>query len=95
MAGMCVVGGVHGKGGMHDRGHDRWACLAGRGMHGRGHVWQDRQLLQRIVCILLECTLVSILFFSYTIKEPDDGQFGAVDENGTWSGFIGLLIRKV
>ena len=37
----------------------------------------------------------SILFFSYTIKEPDDGQFGAVDENGTWSGFIGLLIRKV
>ena len=38
-------------------------CVAGwhawqRGMHGRGHAWQERRPLKRAVCILLECILV-------------------------------------
>ena len=33
--------------------------------------------------------------FSYTIKEPDDGVFGTIDKNGTWSGIIAQLINKV
>ena len=32
----CVVGGMHGVGGVHGRG----ACMAG-GMHGGGYVWQQ------------------------------------------------------
>ena len=53
-----------------------------------------------ILCILIQVRsdgwfLFQFCFFSYTIKEPDDGKFGAVDENGTWSVFIGLLIKKV
>ena len=66
-----MVGGMDG-GGMHDKGH-AWqgVCLAGgvhgRVMHGRGHVWQEsawqeRQPLQWMVCILLECILVIVLF---------------------------------
>ena len=33
--------------------------------------------------------------FSYTIKEPEDGLFGTIDKNGTWSGIIAQLINKV
>ena len=33
--------------------------------------------------------------FSYTIKEPEDGVFGTIDKNGTWSGIIAQLINKV
>ena len=63
-----MAGGMHGRGGVCDRG----VCMAGghvwqggvhgRGVHGRGHAWQERQPLQRVVCILLECILVYILF---------------------------------
>ena len=40
------------------------ACMAGGYacwgvMHGEGHVWQERRLLQRTVRIPLECILVS------------------------------------
>ena len=43
-------GGMRGKGG---------------GMHGESeHAWQERRLLQRTVCILLECILVAHHFMS-------------------------------
>ena len=32
---------------------------------------------------------------SYEIKEPKDGTLGAPYENGSWSGVIGQIIRKV
>ena len=54
--GTCMAGCVCGKG----------ACMAegmcGGGMHGGGHVWQERWPLQWTVRILLECILVMSLF---------------------------------
>ena len=29
------------------------------------------------------------------MKEPEDQTWGAIDENGEWSGMIGQIIRKV
>ena len=59
---------MHGEGGVHGKGWcvAKGACVAG-GMHGRGcvwqgHVWQERQPLQQIVCILLKRILVAILY---------------------------------
>ena len=60
--GMHAGGGVHGRRGMNDM----MACMAGgacvaAGHSWRGggvHAWQERQPLQRTVCILLECILV-------------------------------------
>ena len=31
----------------------------------------------------------------YTVKEPEDQTWGAIDENGEWSGMIGQIVRKV
>ena len=31
----------------------------------------------------------------YIVKEPEDQTWGAIDENGEWSGMIGQIIRKV
>ena len=35
------------------------------------------------------------MMFSYEVNEPTDQPFGAVDENGTWSGMIGQILRHV
>ena len=35
------------------------------------------------------------LSFSFEIKEPSDGKYGALHKNGTWSGIIGQLSRNV
>ena len=34
-------------------------------------------------------------FESYTIIPPPDGQWGIEDANGSWSGMIGQIVRKV
>ena len=42
-----------------------WCALQGvhaRGMHSRGHAWQERWPLQQMVRILLECILVLHVF---------------------------------
>ena len=44
-----MVGGVH----------DRESCVA------EGHAWQERQLLQQMVCILLECILALKTFDTF------------------------------
>ena len=59
MAGVCVwQGGMHGKGGMHDRGH-AWqgVCMAGP-MHSKRACVVGETATARI---LLECILVSSL----------------------------------
>ena len=33
--------------------------------------------------------------FDYNIRPVLDGNYGAEDENGTWNGMVGELIRKV
>ena len=61
--GACVAGGVHVRGasmagGMHDR-----VCA----WRGGEHVWQERQPLQRVVRILLECILVVHNYYHVTL----------------------------
>jgi hypothetical protein len=36
-----------------------------------------------------------ILLNSYTIIEPDDGQWGVLDINKSWTGMIGILKERV
>ena len=36
-----------------------------------------------------------IYLFSYTLVEPPDGQYGAPEDNGTWNGMVGMLMRGV
>lgn len=45
------------------------------------------------VDVLMEIT--TRLGLNYTISEPEDGEFGAVGADGTWSGMIGEVDRKV
>ena len=39
--------------------------------------------------------LIRNYFFSYEVKESPDGEFGAINDNGEWSGLIGQLKEKV
>ena len=32
--------------------------------------------------------------FTYEMTKPPDKQWGAIKSDGTWSGMIGMLIRK-
>ena len=65
--GVCVAGGMHGRGACMAGG----ACVVG-GMHGgggkhgeRGHVWQgilQDTVNEQVVCILLKCILLLHIF---------------------------------
>ena len=39
--------------------------------------------------------MMSALCCRYTFMLPTDGEWGAVDESGTWSGLVGMLQMKV
>ena len=32
--------------------------------------------------------------FTYTVKKPPDGSYGAIKSDGSWSGLVGELIKK-
>ena len=32
--------------------------------------------------------------FTYTLIKPPDGQWGAIQPDGSWSGLVGMLIRQ-
>ena len=32
--------------------------------------------------------------FTYTVIQPIDGQWGAIQTDGTWSGKVGMLLRE-
>ena len=36
----------------------------------------------------------NLLNFTYTLKKPNDGKYGALKENGRWTGMIGVLQRN-
>ena len=61
--GVCVVGGMCGRGGVWWGACIAGGCMAGGGgMHGKGGggygAWQERRPLQLKVRILVECILV-------------------------------------
>ena len=49
------------------------------------------------VCVCVWCFLLQALYLSisYTLVEPPDGQYGAPEDNGTWNGMVGMLMRGV
>ena len=78
LEGVCMPGGVavegyvwvgHAcQGACVARGHEyRVVCMARGACMAVERVWQERQPLQRAVCILLECILVSMFLFLYII----------------------------
>ena len=72
----CMPGHMCGKG-RHVCG--RGVCMAG------GHVWQERQPLQRTVCILLECILVM------EVRRTESVQEEIVDETQTTTPIQALI----
>ena len=34
-----------------------------------------------------------ILNFTYDLTQPPDGQWGAIQPDGSWSGLVGMLMR--
>lgn len=35
------------------------------------------------------------MFYRYSIHFPKDGKYGALKDDGTWSGMVGQLINNV
>lgn len=46
-------------------------------------------------CVDMLKELADILKFSFKIKLVDDGQYGAPEPNGSWTGMVGELINRV
>ena len=58
--------------------------------HDNGTITLDRGIF---VEVLEE--LSKLLNFSYTVSVPPDGEWGALRDDGTWSGMVGQLKREV
>ena len=46
-------------------------------------------------CADLTKKIASFVNFDYVIQPVKDGSYGAEDENGTWNGMVGELVRNV
>ena len=46
-------------------------------------------------CKDLTMTIADFVGFEYEIRPVRDGKYGAVDENNTWNGMVGELVRNV
>jgi len=46
-------------------------------------------------CADLAKQIADVVGFQYKIVPVRDDKYGAVDENGTWNGMVGELIRHV
>ena len=57
--------------------------------HDNGTITLDRGIF---VEVLEE--LSRLLNFSYTVSVPPDGEWGALRDDGTWSGMVGQLNTK-
>ena len=40
-------------------------------------------------------TLQGVLNFTYSVRLPPDGQWGALQSDGSWSGMVGMLHREI
>ena len=58
--------------------------------HDNGTITLDRGIF---VEVLEE--LSRLLNFSYTVSVPPDGEWGALRDDGTWSGMVGQLKSEV
>ena len=46
-------------------------------------------------CVELAEKIADMCEFTFEIKLVKDGKYGAREDNGTWNGMVGELIRKV
>ena len=51
-------------------------------------------LLDRGIFVDVFKELSRMLNFSYTTSVPPDGEWGALRDDGTWSGMVGQLLTK-
>ena len=58
--------------------------------HDNGTITLDRGIF---VEVLEE--LSRLLNFSYTVSVPPDGKWGALEDDGSWSGMVGQLQREI
>ena len=38
--------------------------------------------------------LQEVMNFTYVLKPPEDGEWGAVKDDNTWTGMVGMLAAK-
>ena len=48
---------------------------------------------QGVTMLRLLPILQQILNFTYDLTQPPDGQWGAIQSDGSWSGLVGMLMR--
>ena len=46
-------------------------------------------------CADLAKQIAELVDFDYIIKPVKDGKYGGLDDNNTWDGMVGELVRKV
>ena len=46
-------------------------------------------------CVDVALEIASIVNFKFIFKQVKDAAYGAEDENGTWNGMVGELLRNV
>ena len=51
-------------------------------------------ILDRGIFVDIFQELSNLLNFSYTTTVPSDGKYGALKDDGTWSGMVGELYDK-
>ena len=61
------------------------------GLHING---SGKAILDRGIFVDIFKELSNMLNFSYTTTPPPDGKYGALKEDGTWSGMVGQLHDK-
>ena len=54
----------------------------------------DQIILDRGIFAEVFNELTKLLNFSYTTIVPPDGEWGALKDDGTWSGMVGQLLTK-
>ena len=45
--------------------------------------------------LFIFCHFQSIMNFTYTLIKPPDGQWGAIQSDGSWSGTVNLLANQI
>ena len=52
-------------------------------------------IVTNIILIQTDFVLIIFCLCSYDLVQPADGQWGAQDKSGNWTGIVGELQRKV
>ena len=54
-----------------------------------------RAMINTRVIVRIAKQIAELVDFDYVIKPVKDGKYGGLDENNTWDGMVGELVRNV